>query len=71
MDTNQPKTSPVRSDHCFYFGRVYPAIWLIGIGFFSLLNNHGYLNSEVWGWLWPLFFIIPGVLMLLRPWRNS
>ncbi len=71
MDENKEKESEdsyKRRNRLFY-GRTYPAIWLIIIGLFFLLNNFGYLHGEVWGKLWPVFIILPGLFLLLRPRR--
>jgi hypothetical protein len=66
MNDEQENKDSYRKRNRFYYGRVYPGIWLIIIGVFFLLSNFGYLNGEVWGKLWPLFIIIPGVFMVLR-----
>jgi len=45
------------------------ALILIVLGTVFLLNNFGLLPWSIWGmvWrLWPLFLIIPGILILVR-----
>lgn len=49
--------------------RVHGALLLMGIGVVFLLNNFGLLPYGILGmiWkLWPLFLIIPGILILVR-----
>jgi hypothetical protein len=71
MNDEQENKDSYQKKNRYYYSRVYPAVWLIVIGFFFLLNNFGYLSGDVWGKLWPLFIIIPGVFMLLRPRRGD
>jgi hypothetical protein len=52
-----------------FYGWVQPGVWLILVGVFFLLSNFGLFNGDVWGKLWPLFIIIPGLFMLFRPRR--
>jgi hypothetical protein len=52
-----------------FYGWTYPGIWLILIGLIFLLSNFGFFHGNTWGKLWPLFIIIPGLFMLLRPRR--
>jgi hypothetical protein len=49
-----------------YHRGFYPGVWLVIIGIIFLLKNFGYLQGEVWGKLWPLFLIVPGLLILFR-----
>ena len=44
-------------------------IFLIIIGIVFLLKNMGLVGDEVWGYVWPIFFIIWGVSMLMN--RNK
>ena len=53
----------------YLYSRVYPGVWLIVIGVIFLLNSFGYLRWSSWGKLWPVFIIVSGVLMLIRPRR--
>ena len=45
-------------------GKILPGIILVVLGVSFLLNNYGFTNFDI-GKLWPLFLIIPGVLMLI------
>ncbi len=71
MNDDQEIKDSKRNTNGYYYGRVYPAIWLIIIGVFFLLDNFGYLKGEAWGKLWPVFIIIPAIFMLWRPWRRD
>ncbi len=71
MNEDQGKEDSYRHKNRFYYSTVYPAVWLIIIGIVFLLSNFGYLRGDVWGKLWPVFIIIPGVFMLLRPRRGD
>lgn len=48
-----------------------PAIIFIIIGVAFLLKNLGYISGSTWGIIWPLFFIVFGISMLLRSGRND
>lgn len=67
-ETNQNQDSYRQRNYHFY-GRVFPGVWLILIGVIFILSNFGFLHGDVWGKLWPVFIIIPGIFMLLRPRR--
>jgi hypothetical protein len=67
VEDNQENKESRRRKNGHYYGRVYPGVWLIIIGGFFLLNNFGYFNGDTWGKLWPIFIIVPGILMLWRP----
>jgi hypothetical protein len=68
MDENEEKESgdSFRRRKRLFYGGIYPGIWLIVIGIFFLLGNFGVLQGDVWGKLWPIFIIMPGLFMLLR-----
>ncbi len=74
MENNQP---PIQADnnsqkarrHSRY-GRILPGTILLVIGLVFLLNNYGIIKGDVWGKLWPLFLIIPGLLILFTPRRD-
>jgi hypothetical protein len=71
-DTNNNQNSQdadYRRRNRHYYGRVYPGIWLLLVGLIFLLSNFGFFHGNTWGKLWPLFIIIPGLFMLLRPRR--
>ena len=42
-----------------------PGIILVIIGTIFLLNNYGFTNFDI-GKLWPLFLIVPGIMMLVN-----
>jgi hypothetical protein len=44
-------------------GKLLPGLILVTLGSIFLLNNYGLTTIDI-GKLWPLFLIIPGVLML-------
>ena len=69
MDDQQQSDNNYRKANRHYYGRVYPGIFLIVLGIVFLLQNFGYIRGEVWGKLWPIFIILPGIFMLLRPRR--
>lgn len=50
----------------FPSGKTTTALVLIIVGVIFLLSNLGLLPSDIFGKLWPLFIIIPGVLMLFQ-----
>lgn len=49
-----------------YSGKTSWALILIVVGSVFLLGNFGLIPSDTLGKLWPLFIIIPGVLMLFQ-----
>jgi hypothetical protein len=71
MDENKEKENDdsFKRKNRHFYGRIYPAIWLIVIGVFFLLENFGFLRGDVWGKLWPIFIILPGLFILFRPRR--
>jgi hypothetical protein len=71
MTDEQEQNSSYRRRPRYFYGRIYPGIWLIVIGLIFLANNFGYFDGRAWGKLWPLFLIVPGVFMLLRPRRDQ
>ena len=50
-------------------GRVVSGIYVVVVGIIFLLNNFGIFKGDAWGKLWPLFIIVPGLLMIFRPTR--
>ena len=76
MEENQTNKVSSNSDsygqkNRYFYSRVYPGIFLIVIGVIFLLNNYGFIQGEAWGKLWPIFIILPGIFMLLRPRRHQ
>lgn len=69
MDENKEKEESYKRKNRVFYGGIYPGIWLIVVGAFFLLNNFGYFNGDAWGKLWPIFIILPGLFLLLRPRR--
>jgi hypothetical protein len=74
MEENQtngssPNNDPYRQKSRYFYGRAYPGVFLIVVGVIFLLNNYGFIQGEAWGKLWPIFIILPGIFMLLRPRR--
>ena len=74
MEENQPNQSaPSNQDYKqksrHFYGSIYPGVFLIVVGGIFLLNNYGFIQGEAWAKLWPIFIILPGIFMLLRPRR--
>jgi hypothetical protein len=65
MDEQQNDTPKKRS--WYWYGGVVPGIYIVLVGVLFLLNGFGYFHGDAWGKLWPLFIIIPGLLMIFRP----
>ena len=55
-----------RRGYAWYSG-VVPGVYVLVVGILFLLNNFGYFQGDAWGKLWPLFIIIPALLMIFRP----
>lgn len=52
--------------HCFISRKVSIfAVLLITVGFVALLQSFGILPNA-WGKLWPLFLLVPGLILLFR-----
>ena len=68
---DEDKNKDYWSSNSYWYGRVYPGIWMLVIGIIFLLNNFGYLQGEAWGKLWPLFIIVPALFMIFRPHRHK
>jgi len=45
---------------------MFLGVWAVLIGLIFLLNNRGVLQGKVWGNIWPLFLIVPGIFMIFR-----
>jgi len=74
MEENQPNKVSPNSDSYgqktrHFYSSIYPGVFLIVVGLIFLLNNYGFIKGEAWGKLWPIFIILPGIFMLLRPRR--
>ena len=67
-NSQDPNTDFRRRNRRFYRW-TQPGVWLIFIGILFLLSSFGVFHGEVWGKLWPLFIIIPGLFMIFRPRR--
>ncbi len=52
------------------YGRILPGSILLVLGIVFLLSNYGIIQGDIWGKLWPLFLIVPGLLILFGPDRN-
>jgi len=50
--------------------KIIPGIILITLGLIFLLNNYGFANIDI-GRLWPLFLIIPGIVMIFGAPKKS
>ena len=75
MEVNQPDNASPNNDsnrqrNYHFYGRIYSGVVTIVVGIIFLLNNFGFIHWNAWGKLWPLFVIIAGIFMLLRPRRN-
>ena len=46
-------------------------LFLIIIGSVFLLKNLGYISVSMWGIIWPVFFIVFGIGILLRKGRDD
>jgi hypothetical protein len=68
---DEQKDQDNKSRRYWYYGSLYPGIWMLVIGIVFLLNNFGYLQGNAWGKLWPLFIIIPALFMIFRPRRRG
>ena len=64
-ETPKPDDSQRRQRGYYY--RVVPGIYVLVVGVLFLLNNFGYFHGDAWGKLWPLFIIIPALVMIFRP----
>jgi len=51
----------------YLYSQVVPGLYVLAVGLIFLLNNFGYFQGRAWGKLWPLFIIIPGLVMIFRP----
>lgn len=49
--------------------KVFPGIILVVLGIIFLLNNYGLTNFDI-GKLWPLFLVLPGILMLFESYKE-
>ncbi len=47
-------------------GQILPGVILIGVGVIFLLRTLGIIYGNIWGYIWPAFFICIGVSMLMR-----
>ncbi len=50
---------------------VVGALFLILLGVMLLMNSLGILPGNVWSYVWPLFLILIGLNMILRPRRGA
>jgi hypothetical protein len=67
MDENQPLSEKPKPCSHWNFGRIIPGSILLFLGIVFLLQNYGIIQGDVWGKLWPIFLIIPGLLILFSP----
>ena len=49
---------------------ILPSLFII-IGIAFLLKNLGYISGSTWGIIWPVFFIVLGIGILLRKGRDD
>lgn len=49
--------------------KLVPGMVLVGLGFIFLFQSFGVL-SVGWGKIWPLFILVPGVVMIVNAWRE-
>lgn len=68
MVEEQKNGEDKRRNH-YWYGSMIPGVYVLVVGVLFLLNNFGFFQGDAWGKLWPLFIIIPALLMLYRP-RN-
>ncbi|MEO5922374.1 MAG: DUF5668 domain-containing protein [Bryobacteraceae bacterium] len=47
-------------------GQILPGAILMGVGGIFLLRSLGFLYGNVWGYIWPAFFIVVGLSLLVR-----
>jgi hypothetical protein len=67
IDEQKNDNSDTKRRSYYWYGGMVPGIYLLLVGGLFLLNNFGYLQGQAWGKLWPLFMIVPGLLMIFRP----
>jgi hypothetical protein len=71
MDESKQEEPKKLNTNGYYYGQVYPAVWLLLVGGIFLLNNFGVVRWNAWGKLWPLFIIVSALLILFRPRRKA
>jgi len=49
---------------------MWVGFFLVCVGILILLNNMGLLRGDVWGYVWPVFFIMLGFSMIIKRLKN-
>lgn len=49
--------------------KLVPGMVLVGLGLIFLFQSFGVLTIG-WGKIWPLFILVPGVVMIVNAWRE-
>lgn len=70
MNENQPTGEKPKPGWHWNYGRIIPGSILLFLGIVFLLDNYGFLPSNTWDKLWPVFLIIPGLLILFGPTKD-
>jgi TM2 domain-containing membrane protein YozV len=67
-DPTVPPIPPIPPVPPVYWKRKEPigAIVLIGLGIILLLNQMGFVTERLWGFMWPLMFIVLGAWLIVR-----
>jgi len=71
MPDNQEENKSPRPRRYYNYSRLIPGSILLLLGLLFLLNNYGIIQGDVMGKLWPLFLILPGLIILFAPGKED